>query len=94
MLNVTHHQGNANENCPELYLAPVRMADLNRTANTCWRGCADKGALVHSLRLGTYMGAAAGENSMGLLKRVKVELSYDPAITLLHIYLKKMKALI
>ena len=33
------------------------------------------------------------ENSMGILKKLKIELPCDPTIPLLDIYLKKMKTL-
>lgn len=34
------------------------------------------------------------ENSMGFLKKLRIELQYDPAIPLLSIYLKNIKILI
>ena len=34
------------------------------------------------------------ENNMEVPKKLKIELSYDPAILLLSIYLKKMKILV
>ena len=48
----------------------------------------------HSLLVGMKTGAATMENSMEILKKLKMEISYDPAIPLLGIYPKNLKSAI
>ena len=67
------------------HLLLVRMAIIKKAANSkCWRGCAEKSLLqcwwecklVHPLWRTVWR----------LLRRLKIELPYDPAIPLLGIY--------
>ena len=67
------------------------MTIINKARNNkCWQGCGQKGTLMHcwwDCRWVQLLGKTVCE----FLKTLKTEPHYDPAISLLGIYLKKQE---
>ena len=75
------------------YVIPIRISIIKKTTNNkCWRGYGEQ--RPQYTVGGNDIGAATMETVWTLLKKLKIDLPYDPAIPLLGIYMRKMKTLI
>ena len=79
MLNITDYQKNANQ---KYYEIPVTMTIITKsTNNKCYKGCGEEGTLLHYKLVQLLW-----KTVWRCLRKVNIELPYDPAIPLLGIF--------
>ena len=71
------------------HLTPVRMGIIRKSTNSkCWRVCGEKGTLLHGW-WDCKLIQPLWRTVWRFLKKLKIELPYDPAIPLLGIHPEK-----
>ena len=71
------------------YLTPVRMAIIKMSINNkCWRACGEKGTFLHCCWEYKLV-QPLWRTGRRVLKKLRIELPYDPAVPLLGTHQRK-----
>ena len=85
MLNITHYWRNANQNHNQVSSLACQNSCYQKAYNKFWRGCGEKGTLLYSW-WECKLVKPLWRTLRRFLKKLGIELPYDPAIQLLGIH--------
>ena len=89
MLNITHYQRNTNQNHNEVQ-SHQKGCHQKVYNNNCWRGCEEKGTLLPCW-WECKLVQPLWRTLWRFLKKLEIELPYDPAIPLLGIHIEETR---